>query len=393
MKKALMNASVASMIYKFNMGNMDILKELGYQVDVACNFGKENPISKKEIQQFRYTLKKREIAVYKIVCPRKIFSAKKIMISYKQIKKLADKGNYSLVHTQSPIGGVICRLAFRKARKKGTKVIYTAHGFHFYKGAPLINWLAYYPVEKICSYMTDVLICINKEDYELAKRKMKAKRVVYVPGVGIDLDRFQGSAYGSGGKEPGPENRSGEASITSAEEKRREYRKGIGVKPDEILLLSVGELNKNKNHIVVIKALAGLASQGQHIHYAIAGQGEMGEALAAAAKKLGVGSWVHLLGFQEDIAGWYRAADIFVFPSFREGLSVSLMEAMAFGMPCIVSRIRGNCDLIEEGRGGYLFEPGSICQLKSRICCLLKKTMVKWAFITKRRYMNIKKKM
>src|SRR5699024_9702226 len=103
------------------------------------------------------------------------------------LQKLANSESYDIVHTQSPIGGALCRLAFRKNRKRGTKIIYQAHGFHFYKGGPISNWIFFYPIEKVCSYFTDTLITINHEDYELAKKKFHAKEVVYVPGVGIDL--------------------------------------------------------------------------------------------------------------------------------------------------------------------------------------------------------------
>lgn len=191
MKKALMNASVASMIYQFNMNNIDILEELGYQVDVACNFGKENPMKETEIAKFKKNLIDRGIKIIETDCPRNPFAFRKLLSTYKQLKNLADTETYDLIHTQSPIGGALCRLAFCKARKKGTRVIYTAHGFHFYKGAPLKNWFIYYPIEKICSYMTDVLITINKEDYERAKRRLHARKTAYIPGVGINVKKIQ----------------------------------------------------------------------------------------------------------------------------------------------------------------------------------------------------------
>lgn len=337
MKKALMNASVASMIYKFNMENIEILEGLGYQVDVACNFGKENPISEGELDDFRSLLKQKELQVFDTSCPRKIWAIGNMIKTYRQLKNIADEGQYSLVHTQSPIGGAICRLAFRKARKKGTKVIYQAHGFHFYKGAPLKNWLLYYSVEKICSRWADVLITINKEDYALARKKMHAKKVEYVPGVGIDTEKF-----GTGKKE----------------ENRERIRAELGIPKKAKLLLSVGELNKNKNHETVIRALARLSEiKGDKICYAIAGKGEMEEKLKKLIRNLGLENQVFLLGFREDMATLYHAADIFVFPSKREGLGLAAIEAMATGLPLVTSNIHGIKDYSINGVTGFSVSP------------------------------------
>lgn len=334
-----MNASVASMIYKFNMNNIKILEDLGYQVDVACNFGKENPISEKEISNFRKILKKKNIRVFNTTCPRNILAIRKILIAYKQLKKLASREKYDLVHTQSPIGGVICRLSFYSARKSGTRVIYQAHGFHFYKGAPIINWLIFYPIEKICSYFTDVIITINKEDYELAKKKLHAKKVKYVPGIGLDTSRFDNIEF----------------------DKRKKCQE-LGIDEGNTILLSVGELNENKNHYTVIRALGKLNKRNflKRVSYLICGQGEKIGELKALVKEEGLNDVVKFLGFRTDIPEIYKIADVFIFPSFREGLSVSLMEAMVCGLPCIVSKIRGNTDLIDSGKGGRLVQPSNI---------------------------------
>ena len=257
------------------------------------------------------------------------------LIAYKQLKGLVEKEHYDIVHCHTPNAAMITRLACRNVRKQGTKVFYTAHGFHFFKGAPLKNWLMYYTVEKICAHLTDVLITINHEDFELAKKKMHAKKVCYVPGVGIDLSKIQ-----------------------SVECDRAEVRKSMGVPEDCILLLSIGELNVNKNHQVVVKALARL--NNTNVHYAIAGLGDQKDNLLNQAKNLGVESQFHLLGYRTDALKLYKAADVFVFPSFREGLSVSMMEAVASGKAVICSKIRGNVDLVEDGVGGFHFVPNDV---------------------------------
>lgn len=273
--------------------------------------------------------------VYSISTSRSPFSFGNIK-AVKQIRSIAK--NYDIVHCHTPLAGMATRFACRKLRKKrGLKVIYTAHGFHFYKGAPKKNWIIYYPIEKICSRWTDVLITINKEDYEFANKKMKAKKVEYIPGVGIDIKRFS------------------EATVD-----RKEKRKNLGIPNDAFLILSVGELNDNKNHRIVIKAIAEL--NDPYIHYVIAGNGTKEEELRKLAKELNVN--LHLLGFRKDVADLYKAADLFVHPSFREGLPVAVMEAIASGCKCLCSNIRGCKDLVSED---FLFSPYDSDELRKLI--------------------------
>ena len=249
--------------------------------------------------------------------------------AYHQLKIIIDSNDYEIIHCHTPIGGVLTRLAAREARKKTTMVIYTAHGFHFFKGAPWHYWLIYYPVERWLARYTDVLITINKEDYARAK-SFKAKKVSYVSGVGVDTPKF-----------------------TRSNDDRYMTRKEIGIPENEIVLLSVGELIRNKNQEVIIKALGML--NHLKIIYVICGTGVLEDYLKGMANKLCVD--VRFMGFRKDMARIYSAADLFVISSFREGLSVSLIEAMAAGLPVIGSKIRGNTDLVEEGKGGYLVPP------------------------------------
>ena len=259
--------------------------------------------------------------IYNISCSRSPFSLGNVK-AIKQIRQLAK--DYDIVHCHTPLASMATRFACRKLRKQGVKVIYTAHGFHFYKGAPLKNWLIYYPIEKLCSRWTDVLITITKDDYALAKKKMRAKEIEYVPGVGIDVERFS-------------------KTTVDRDKKLAEF----GVPADAVIILSVGELNKNKNHQIVIKALSLL--KNDNYHYLIAGKGDQKDHLEQLAKKLNVN--LHLLGYRSDVAELYKVADVYVLPSIREGLNVSIMEAMASGLPCVVSDIRGNRDLIAEKNG------------------------------------------
>lgn len=251
--------------------------------------------------------------------------------AYKMLREIIEKEQFDLIYCHTPVGAMLARLAGISARKRGTKVIYMAHGFHFYNGAPLLNWMIYYPAEKFLSRFTDGLITINQEDYRRAQ-KFHAGKTILIPGVGIDLDKFQK-------KEP----------------TRQEIRNKLGIPESKIILMSVGELTKRKNHMVMIEALARLKEYD--ILYVICGDGPLKAQLRAKAEELGVRDRLKLLGFRKDIAELHKAADIFVFPSLQEGLPVALMEAMASGLPIVASKIRGNEDLISNNQGGYLVNP------------------------------------
>lgn len=253
--------------------------------------------------------------------------------AYRELKKIIDREQYQIIHCHTPVGAMITRLAARDARKKGTKVIYTAHGFHFFKGSSLISWLAYYPVEWVLAHDTDVLLTMNREDYALAQRKMHAKKVEYVPGVGIDTHRFSGNGENAG-------------------EKRRE----LGFRQEDFLILTVAEMTKNKNHSTVLKALALLKDEREFaaMHYLICGMGAQKENLRREAADLQIASHVHFLGYRKDVPQIYGCSDLFVFMSYREGLPVALMEAMSSGLPTVCSPARGNTDLIENGKEGII---------------------------------------
>lgn len=260
------------------------------------------------------------------------------LLARKQLLELMEKEKYDIVHCNTPSGGMVGRIA--AAQMKIPKVIYMAHGFHFWKGAPLKNWLLYYPVERILARLTDRLITINHEDYACAQRfhYKKGGRAEYVPGVGIVTKRFERD-----------------------EKVRAEMRNTLGIKDNETVLLSVGEINPNKNHKIVIEALAKLGRKD--IRYVACGIGALMEENQQLAKSLGIEDQVMFVGYRTDIDKFYQAADIFVVSSFREGLPVAPMEAMSAGLPCVASRIRGNVDLFNGGQ--LMFDPrdvDSLCQ-------------------------------
>lgn len=348
MKKALVLASVASMIDQFNMPNIKLLIELGYHVDVACNFVEGNTCSDEKVAQLKTTLAEMDVNCFQIDFARNVLKVSQNIKAYRQTRKIVKEGRYDLIHSHSPIGGLLSRVAVRDMRAerehrgessefRGTRMIYTAHGFHFFKGSPLMNWLIFYPIEWVSSFLTDTLITITKEDFARAKESMHAGEVEYIPGVGIDVMKFRAEV---------------------PDDVKLQKRQEIGVGKDDVMMLSVGELNKNKNHEVVLRAMAKLGRKD--VHYVIAGRGVLKDYLENLAKGLGVSEQLHLLGFRTDIKELYKVADVFAHPSFREGLSVAVMEAMASAMPIICTAIRGNTDLIDEGKGGFLFNPADV---------------------------------
>lgn len=307
---------------EFHIPYLKMFKEMGWETAVAARNDYENPAD--------CVIPYCDI-YYNIPFERNPLKPGNLK-AYKELKHIIDEGEYDIIHCHTPVGAMLTRLAAKQARKQGTKVFYTAHGFHFYKGAPAINWILYYPVEKWLSRYTDVLITINKEDYERAKT-FKAGKVCYVPGVGIDLKKFN-------------------AGYVNKEQKRKE----IGVSADDFVLLSVGELIPRKNHEVVIRALSVLKQLDKlnHIEYVICGRGSYEADLRKLAEGLDVADHVHFLGYRNDISEICNCADLFVFMSHQEGLPVALMEAMACGLPAVCSNIRGNTDLIEDGVTGLL---------------------------------------
>lgn len=247
--------------------------------------------------------------------------------AYRELKRVIDEGGYTLIHCHTPVGGILTRFAARSVRSRGTKVLYTAHGFHFFRGGPLTSWLLYFPAEWLCSFFTDGLITINQEDHRLAQSHLHPKKAYYVPGVGVNLDRIQ--------RESGS---------------REEVRRELGLRENDFFLLSVGEMTGNKNHRLGLEALAEL--KDPNIKYVIVGRGVQRESLERRCRELGLTDQVCFLGYRDDVARIYAGADAFFFPSLREGLPVSLMEAMASGLSSAVGEIRGNTDLIRDGMEG-----------------------------------------
>lgn len=339
----LMVTSVASMIKQFNMDNIAILQDLGYQVHVATNFERGSTMSAKENQQLKFKLNQIGVIVHQIDFPRGIGNPKIFYTALRQLSKIVKNNGFKFIHCHSTIGGICSRLV---GHRQHIQVIYTAHGFQFFKGSSYLSWLLVYPIEKYLSYFTDVLITINKEDFELSKAKLHAKKILYVPGIGIDVDR-----------------------ISNLKVDKQEKRSSLGIPQNAIIVLSVGELSDRKNHSTVLKAVSTL--KNYNIYYVVCGIGDNKDKLLSLAKEKNFDGRLKLLGYRTDIVEIMKASDLFVFPSLLEGLPVSLMEAMAAGLPIIASNIRGNTDLIKNGKNGYLFNPNDIKEIQKNIIQLI----------------------
>ena len=319
-KKVLFTATVDSHILHFHIPYLKLFKEKGYEVHVATNGNEEIPYcDKKHVISFERS-------------PLKLNNLKAIG----QLRKIINEENFDIIHCHTPMGSVVTRLAAKKARKKGTRVIYTAHGFHFYKGAPKLNWFLFYPVEKYLSKYTDTLITINKEDYDLAKRKFKkCNDIEYVPGVGIDEKKFD---------------------FKMPKKERDNLRKSLGLKSDDFVMIYPAELSNRKRQVWLINSLENLLKNNSKIHLLLPGKDSLEEECDKLIKELSLEKQVHILGYRKDIPKLLMISDISVSSAKQEGLPVNIMEAMYLGLPIVASDCRGNRDLVKNNKNGYIID-------------------------------------
>lgn len=336
MSKILFISNISHKITSFVTASISAAHELGFDFYYASNRQNATENQNQEDED------KYNIRINNVHISRNPF-AKTNITAYKELVELINRENIDYIHCNTPTGGILGRLAGKKCKVK--KVIYQAHGFHFYKGAPKKNWLLYYPIEKWLARYTDALITINQEDFGLAKAKMKLRnggKVYYVPGVGIDITQYH-----------------------TGVDLRLEKRNELKLKDDDIALISMGDLIKRKNYDTAIRAIA--ETKNKKVHYYICGKGSEEDALKNLANSLGISEQIHFLGFRSDIKELLTAADVFLFTTKQEGLPRSMMEAMASGLPCIASRIRGNTDLLENSEGGFLCDTNDVSAYAEKI--------------------------
>lgn len=333
MKNRLLVTSTDLMMVQFLLPHIHHLADSGYEVEIACSDvgGRLDEVRKKISNKVK--------VIYKVDLQRSPMAVSNFR-GFRHLKEIIDNGNYDIIWTNEPVMGVATRLAAREARKCGTKVLYMVHGFHFLNGGPILNWLLYYPVERLMASKADVICTVNNEDFQRAKR-FNVKRVEYIHGIGINTSRL------------------------SNPDGRKDIRKELGLKDNAFLLLSVGELNKNKNQATVIKAVASL--HNPEIYYLICGKGAEEDNLRQLVSSLNLSENVHFLGYRTDVMDICSQADVYVMPSFREGLPVSSLEAMYCGLPLVTSNIRGLNDVNKEGVNGYLCRPADYDKFSKNI--------------------------
>jgi len=315
MKKVLFVANHKG-FSKFNAPFMQWFKEQGWRVDNASP-GTEFFID----NQFDIDIERSPISL-------------KNYRAFKQLKRIIDANNYDLIHCHTAMGGMLTRLAGIDARKRGTKIFYTAHGFHFFKGAPLKYWLLFFPIELFLSKYTDILITINQEDFEIAQKYKMAKEHIYkIDGVGVNLERFK----------------------PLSSENRIEKRRLMGFSPDDFIIIYTAQFIHRKNHKMLIEALPSLLEKIPTLKVIFAGNGDTFESSQLLAEELKVKQIISFLGGRRDIDALCGISDIHVSPSFQEGLPISNIEAMACGCPIVISNIRGHIDICKENKNGFLF--------------------------------------
>lgn len=328
--KRILISSTDVMMYLFLLPHVKKLAN-SYQIDVACSSADEYKSEGYE-EVIRSELPKNS-KYFHISSERSPYSIANFK-AFKELRMIMSKGHYDLVWTNEPVMGVITRLAASKFRKNGLKVLYLAHGFHFFKGAPILNWI-YYPVEKICSYFTDLMVMINKEDFQFTKKNFSKNDSRYIEGIGIDLSKYV------------------DVSVDVTKK-----RKELGVDENDILILSAGELMTRKNHEVIIEAISLI--NNPKIKYIICGIGDRLDFLTNLAIKCGVKDRVSFIGLRYDIPELLQATDIFAHPSKREGLGMAPLEAMASGLPILTSNIQGIKDYSVDGVTGFSLDPNDI---------------------------------
>lgn len=334
MKKVLIVASVVSFIEWFNKENVEYLRNnLNCEVHIACNFDYMDDTDEERTKTYLDMIRAEGIILHNVHFARSPFRKDNIA-AYSELKCIIKKHRFDLIHCHTPTVSILTRLAARVARKNGSVVMYTCHGFHFHNAAPKKNWMIYYPIEKFCSRFCDYIVTINREDFKRAQG-FHAKNVRYIPGVGVDISR-----------------------IKDVKVDKRAYKKSIGIPEDCVMLLSVGEIIERKNHEIIIRALSKL--QNKNIYYVICGKGPLKEHMENLAKKLGISENIVFLGFRRDIPELCNTADISAFPSRIEGLGLAGIEAMSAGVPLVSSNVHGILDYVIDGKTGYACNPEDV---------------------------------
>jgi glycosyltransferase involved in cell wall biosynthesis len=336
MKAVLFVATVYTHLAAFHIPFMKLLQSWGYKVHAAASPDEGH---KREVEAIG-------VRCWDVPFVRSPVSLKNL-VAYRQLKALFTQERYDLIHVHTPMAAWLGRLAAKRTDQG--PVLYTAHGFHFYKGAPWPYWLFYYPAERLAAHWTDGLIVMNSEDYERAQRMgfKPGKNLFFVHGVGVDLEQFS----------PAPKSR---ASV----------REELGLSDQDVVVMCVAEFTSTKNHAFLLAAWSKVAREEPCAHLLLIGDGQLKQSMERRIRVENIPN-VHFLGFRGDVPRLLQSADIFVLPSRREGLPRSIMEAMAAGKPVVATDVRGNRDLVGNGVTGILVKLGDVVGLAQAILQLI----------------------
>lgn len=347
--KILYAATVLSHICQFHLPHMQHLQEQGWEVHVAAH----DNLAVKNGLQLRYCDKFIETPFSR--SPKSPDNLK----AYQQLKKLLAEERYDIILCNTPMGGIVTRLAAKKTRKQGTRVIYMAHGFHFYKGSSSKSWMIFYPIEKFMAKKCDLLITVNKEDYALAQKKFsKRTEVAHIHGVGVDEKRYH--------------------PVTP--EEQLVMRQAEGLTAEDFVILCTGELNENKNQKTLISATAQLKDKIPNLKVLLAGNGPKEQELHDQIRDEGLENTVKLLGYRTDLEKVVPSVDLVVSCSKREGMPLNIIEAMLCKKPVIASHNRGHDELIQDTVNGDLFAASDVASLSEKILKLVQTPELKSQF-------------
>lgn len=319
MKRLLYIATSDIHLKTFHIPYLEWLTSNGHSVDLA--FEDRGGIS--------FDMARHE---YRIEFPRR-FNALALKRAFSRLRHIISDGEYDIVHCHTPIPSALTRLAAGGLRKKRVKVLYTAHGFHFYKGGPLKNWLIYYPIELALSHFTDLIVTINSEDLAYTNNPLWGAASERIPGIGIQPRGF----------------------CKASVDERRVLRSYLGFGENDFILLYVAEFTPRKNHRFIIEAATDLGTHIPNLKILFLGRGELLEECQQLSARLDVEDKVYFMGFREDVDKFTKIADIGISASKHEGLGIALLEQMMCAIPVIACVDRGHREFVDNGKTGFLF--------------------------------------
>jgi len=319
--KALFVTTVPITLEAFLVPFAEHFRAQGWDVDALANGASQNPHIADAFD-----------ARHDVAWSRNPLDPRNLLGTSAEVRRIVAEGGYDIVHVHTPIAAFVTRWAFRRLKGAAKPVvIYTAHGFHFYRGQRRVPHALFRTMERIAARWTDYLVTINREDFVAARRfrGIPAERVRHIPGIGVDVMRF------------------GEGAVTPTEVDS--VRRDLDVAPDAFMLTMIAELAPVKRHAHLLDALS--RTRDLRTVLVLVGDGILEPELREEVRKLGLADRVRFAGYRRDIPAVLAASNALVLVSEREGLPRSVLEAMAAGRPVIGTATRGITDAVDADSG------------------------------------------